>query len=247
MFRLVTIEEVVQVPPRLFFLPRFTAMEYEVNRKYSNKVLSGIGICVALWDWVSAEDHRLVPQSGDANTHCTFRMLVFAPMVGEALWGYVNMVSEDGLAIDVDFMGGLFVHRAELPGRATYDKDERAWRIRFEAENEEDAVESFLDVGNSVAFRVLRVTFTDGVDKPPEDPSTPASKEPIITIKASMKDQGLGRYEWWAGDEEEVAEDEEEAAEEEYGEDENEQGQGQGTEEFAEGDEVDAEFPGDPV
>jgi DNA-directed RNA polymerase III subunit RPC8 len=200
MFRLVTIEEVVQVPPRLFGLPRFEAMEHEVNRKYSNKVLSGVGICVALWDWLSAEDHRLVPHSGDANTRCKFRMLVFAPLPGEVHWGYVNSVSEDGLAIDVDFMGGIFVSKVDLPGRATYDSEERAWRISFEAGNDEEAVETFLDVGNSVAFRVLRLTFTDGVDKPPEDLSKKVKAGPIVSIKASLKDQGLGRYEWWAGE-----------------------------------------------
>lgn len=240
MFRLVTVEEVVQVPPRLFGLPRFEAMEHEIHRKYSNKVLSGIGVCVALWDWISAGDHRLVPQTGDSNTRCRFRMLVFAPFQGETLWGYVNRVSEEGIDVDIDFMGGITIPKAALPDKSTFDKAERAWRIRYGADDPEDDVEVMLDVGNSIAFSVLRINFTDGIDKPPEDPKKESKSKPVMTLKASMKNQGLGRYEWWATAEAEEEEDEEggeegeEGGEGEVGEGEDEEYGDAGGEEFYE-------------
>lgn len=202
MFRLVTIEEVVQVPPRLFGLSRFVAMEHEVHRKYSNKVLSGIGVCIALWDWVRCGDHRLIPHSGDANTRCQFRMLVFAPKAGETMWGYVNRVSADGVEIDMEFVGGISIARSELPANSVYDESEKAWRIRYDSsepgEQQEDSVEVILDVGNSIAFTVTRVQFSDGASRPPEKADAETKSKRILTISASMLQHGLGRYEWWA-------------------------------------------------
>jgi DNA-directed RNA polymerase subunit E'/Rpb7 len=129
MFRLVTIEEVVQVPPRLFGLDRFEAMEIEVNRKYCNKVLSGVGVCVALWDWVSAKDHRLVPHTGDANTSCIFRMLVFAPQAGEILRGTVAACDKDGIEVDLGFVGGFSIAKPDMPPRSVYLADDHIWNI----------------------------------------------------------------------------------------------------------------------
>jgi DNA-directed RNA polymerase subunit E'/Rpb7 len=239
MFRLVVIEDVIQVPPSLFSMERFDAMELVVNRKYSNTVLSGVGVCVSLWDWVEAGDDRLMPHTGDANTGCKFRLLVFAPMQGEVLWGHINKCHGDGVTIDMDFIGGIEVARAELPGvnhELVTNDEGMGWKFVFppeqeEAERDEDVearrvadvkggahangagaeggadagegvagdkpVFGWIDAGNTVAFAVLKVVFTDGVDKPPEDPKTSGEPKTIMTIQASMKRRGLGRREWW--------------------------------------------------
>lgn len=229
MFRLVSIEDTVQVSPRLFSLDRFDALENEVNRKYANTVLSGVGVCIALWDFVSAEDDRLMPHTGNSNTNCTFRLLVFAPVAGEVLWGYVHRANPDGVTLDLDFLGGLSVTKSELPGDASFDEKENAWKIAFSSGEQDEGVDgagnaedaeatvNMLDAGNAVAFTVVKVAFTDGDDRPPEDPSKIGPKpDPIMTIAASMKEGGLGRYEWWEVPEDEV-EDEEYAEEEEEG------------------------------
>lgn len=246
MFRLVAIEEVVQVPPKLFGLARFVAMEHEVNRKYSNKVLSGVGICIALWDWVSSEDHRLIPHTGDANTRCQFRMLVFAPFAGETLWGYVSRVCSDRVELDLEFVGGISIPKSELPASSTYDSEENAWRIRYDAdeaeeheeeEHEEEPVEVVLDVGNSVAFKVAKVIFTDGVDRPPEKPCSERKSKHILTVKASMQRHGLGRYEWWEDGGDADGDDADESKEVEHGDEYGEEGYGEeeyGEEEYDE-------------
>jgi DNA-directed RNA polymerase subunit E'/Rpb7 len=158
MFRLVTIEEVVQVPPRLFALERFEAMEIEVNRKYCNKVLSGVGVCVSLWDWVSAKDHRLVPHTGDANTSCVFRMLVFAPQVGEVLRGTVAECTKDGLEVDVDFVGGIRIAKVDMPARSVFKAEDQNWLIIHSATEEDASV----DVETAV---VIAGDMTDGAPK----------------------------------------------------------------------------------
>lgn len=250
MFRLVSIEDTLQVAPRLFSLDRFDALENEVNRKYANTILSGVGVCIALWDFVKAGDDRLMPHTGFSNTKCTFRLLVFAPVAGEVLWGYVHRANADGVTLDLDFLGGLSILKGELPGTASFDKEEGAWKIAFPSEAEEGNVDdgpaegdgeegtvNMLDAGNAVAFSVLKVTFTDGDDQRPEDPSKVGPEpEPIMTIAGTMKESGLGRYEWWEVPEEQEEDDEEgEGGEYEEGQDgDGEYDEGEEAEEYEE-------------
>lgn len=260
MFRLVTVEDVVQVPAALFGMDSFDAMELVVNKKYANTVLSGAGICCGLWDWVSAGDHRLMPDSGDANTRCRFRLLVFAPMHGQVLWGYVNRCEEGGLLLDLDFLGGIRVPKSEFPGEQQVfevNGNERAWKLTFRADPEDDdeagreaggdaggdaggepgVVENAIDEGNTVAFAVQKVVFSDGINKPPEDPRKMGDPKPIMTIQASIKSRGLGRYEWWYGGDDEGEEEEEGGEDGEGGEEVEEE---DGGEEVAEEDGGDA-------
>lgn len=232
MFRLVTIEDTVQVPPALFgALTHSEAIELMVNRKYADKVLSNIGVCVRLFDFAAEfGDAVLMPVSGDMNVRCVFRVVVFAPMAGEVLWGWVNRNSEAGSSIDLEFVGGVTVPVKELPGTGRFEDvgGVRVWQMVMDNEGEEgekegeekvdeEKVENALDEGNQVMFRVMKVVFTEGLDKPPDDPSDGKKLAPVMEIEGSMRGSGLGRFEWWE-DNEEAEEGGEEGEEDEEGE-----------------------------
>ena len=59
------------------------ALEYEVNKRYSNRAIPRHGPCVALWNCRGAQDDRLIPQTGESNTGCVFGLVPFAPLEDE--------------------------------------------------------------------------------------------------------------------------------------------------------------------
>lgn len=56
MFILTTLKDNVRVSPMDFQFPRPTAVESELNKKYSNRVLHGVGLCVRVFDILSLTD-----------------------------------------------------------------------------------------------------------------------------------------------------------------------------------------------
>lgn len=138
MFKLVKIEEIVQVPARLFGKPRLLALEHEVNRRFANKVIARVGLCVALWDWVSVGEDRLVAQTGEASTRCVFRLVVFAPFEGEVVFARVGASHETGLFLEVGFFDSIHVPQKRLPAVSVWDAKEKVW-IWQPTTGEEDA------------------------------------------------------------------------------------------------------------
>ena len=49
-----TIQDLIQIKPHDFGKPSAQAIKDAINSKYSNKIVPGVGLCVALWDLVSA-------------------------------------------------------------------------------------------------------------------------------------------------------------------------------------------------
>jgi len=53
MFKLTVLEDILRTSPERFSLPKFDALSYALHRKYSNRVLPGVGkfcgICIVCW------------------------------------------------------------------------------------------------------------------------------------------------------------------------------------------------------
>lgn len=237
MFKLISIEDTILIPPRLFPYPRLTALEHMINASYSDRVIPHIGLCIALWDWLRVDEDHLVIHTGESSTRCVFRMVVFAPFPGELVFGRINASHESGLFVEMGFFDAVHVEKRRLPRPSEWDEKERVWIWRPEVGEEgreggEEEVEEggaaqmlYMDVSNECIFRVVECVYEDCMKIRPAEREAGGGGKSVMSIRGSLYDevlesnQGLGDPLWWF----EGEEGEEEGGEDEKGEDEDEE------------------------
>jgi DNA-directed RNA polymerase III subunit RPC8 len=69
MFILTTISDLVQIPPHEFHRADLEEITDKINEKYSNKVIQNIGLCIALYDLLSASDGLISYGTGNVNVN----------------------------------------------------------------------------------------------------------------------------------------------------------------------------------
>ena len=87
MFVLVKISDVIKISPDLFGLPHEKVLTEEIDRKYANKVVADVGLCITLYDFISIGDAVIHPCHGASHTEVEFRMIAFRPFIGEVIVG----------------------------------------------------------------------------------------------------------------------------------------------------------------
>lgn len=199
MFKLVTVEDTLQIPPHLFGYAPERAIEYVVNRQLSDRVVLSVGLVIALWDIESLSVERLVPTSGDAHLQCRYRILVFAPFRGEAIFSRVRASTQAGLLAYLDFFEPLWVPSDALPKPSTFDLKDRVWIWRPNFDGVQ--MEYFMDVNTESVIRVNEVLYNKS--KRTAITNTPEKSPPVMSVTAVLHDsvsddnQGLGDPTWW--------------------------------------------------
>lgn len=87
MYVLTEMKDVVHIKPWLFDQDIKVVIEDELNKKYANKVIYQLGLCIALFDIIKIEDSYVFPGDGSSHTRVTFRFVVFRPFIDEILLG----------------------------------------------------------------------------------------------------------------------------------------------------------------
>ena len=77
MFILTTISDLVQIPPHEFYRPDMEEISDKINEKYSNKVIQNIGLCVAMYDLLTASDGLIGHETGNVNVKGMFFLWIF--------------------------------------------------------------------------------------------------------------------------------------------------------------------------
>ena len=87
MYVLAEMKDIVHVKPWLFDKDLTIIIEDELNKKFANKVIYELGLCVALFDILNIENSYILPGDGSSHTRVTFRYIVFRPFIDEILTG----------------------------------------------------------------------------------------------------------------------------------------------------------------
>jgi DNA-directed RNA polymerase III subunit RPC8 len=95
MFVLTRISDVIPVAPDLFEEDYQKVLVEEIDRKYANKVIADVGLCVSIYDFVHIGDAFVHPADGTSHSQVEFRMVVFRPFVGEVLKGRIVSCNEE--------------------------------------------------------------------------------------------------------------------------------------------------------
>jgi DNA-directed RNA polymerase III subunit RPC8 len=89
MYVLAEMKDVVHVKPWLFEHDLRVVIEDELNKKFANKVIYQLGLCVALFDIIKIENSYIFPGDGASHTRVTFRYVIFRPFIDEVLTGNI--------------------------------------------------------------------------------------------------------------------------------------------------------------
>jgi hypothetical protein len=64
-----TIQDLIQIKPQDFGKPSVEAIKDAINDKYSNKIVPGVGLCIALWDLLSTTEGLIGHGTGLVNVN----------------------------------------------------------------------------------------------------------------------------------------------------------------------------------
>ncbi|XP_014670609.1 PREDICTED: DNA-directed RNA polymerase III subunit RPC8-like [Priapulus caudatus] len=121
MFVLTDMTDVVKVPPWMFNLKLNEAVEQELNKKFANKVVHKLGLCIALYDISKLEDSHVFPGDGSSHTKVHFRCVVFRPFMDEVVVGKIRSSSKEGVYVSLGFFDDILIPSDSLQHPSRFD------------------------------------------------------------------------------------------------------------------------------
>lgn len=179
MFYLVEVEDFVRVEPKLFGLKTADAVKEQLQRSYSNFQDKELGTVVDVLEVLSVDDGIIIPGDGAAYYKSTFKLVVFRPELQEVVYGTIEEITNFGAFIDMGVLRGM-IHISQT-------MDDFVSFAKSGSLTGKDGKKS-LNVGDDCMARVVAISFKG------EDPK----------IGLTMRQPGLGKLEWIAGDKEKV-------------------------------------------
>ncbi|KAJ2883471.1 DNA-directed RNA polymerase III complex subunit Rpc25 [Coemansia aciculifera] len=178
MFVLAVLRDTLKIVPSEFTKSREEALKYEINRKYANRVLHDIGLCMMVHDILEIDEGYVQHSEGWIWVKVIFRLIVFRPFKDEILVGRIRSASPEGIQVSM----------------GEYNGTEGVWVWRYEGN------ELFMDLDEQVRFQVLDSAFLDVNPPRPkigDVDSVPASHPPPYSLICTIAGDGLGLLTWW--------------------------------------------------
>ncbi|KAI5953458.1 rpc25 [Candida jiufengensis] len=201
MFILSELSDLIRIPPHTFNIPIQHAITDELNKKYSNKVIPKLGLCITIWDLLDIKDGLLKPGDGGSYVEVKFRLIIFKPFVGEILTGWVTENNAKGIKIRLEFFDDIWIPENYLFENCEFRENEQAWVWKTESD------ELFIDVNEKIRFKVEKENFYNikpknsseamGKFSDDDDDKEKEPKLPAYSIIASCQVSGLGCVSWW--------------------------------------------------
>jgi DNA-directed RNA polymerase III subunit RPC8 len=166
---------------------------------------------------------NLILISGSSHTDVVFRYIVFRPEIGSLVTGKIKSCTREGIFVTLGFFDDIFIPKDELQHPSRFEEAEQAWVWEYPLEDGAKH-DLFMDVGESIKFRVIDEEFVESEPTGPPDSSSNAegsssnttdNTKPPYKIIGAINESGLGIDSWWtqnAGEGMDEEEDEEEDA-----------------------------------
>ena len=107
MFELVTIEDIIRIPPSLFDREIEEAALEVLQQEYEGRTYPEIGKIISVVDIVDVGIGKLIPGDGAAYHPVTFTAVVFRPKIGEIAEGIVVETVDFGVFVRIGPVDGL--------------------------------------------------------------------------------------------------------------------------------------------
>lgn len=192
MFILTTISDLIQISPQDFEKPSVQALKDNINKKYSNKVIQKVGLCICLFDLLKSSEGLIGHGTGIVNVNVEFRMVVFRPFKGEIIQGKIKHCDITGITVHLDFFSDIFIPApVNLFEGVRFNNAENVWVW------DTDSAELFFDVEEVVRFRVESEQWEDQSPQHPLRRDENEERNSPYRIVGSMSQAGLGPLLWW--------------------------------------------------
>ncbi len=172
MYKLVTIEDVVRIPPTLFNEPLKESALKILKEQYEGLLDKDLGLILLVNDIKEIGDGKILPGDGASYHKVIFEALVFKPELQEVIEGEITGVTEFGAFVNLGPMEGL-VHISQITDDY-FSFDKKAERLIGR-----DTKKS-LKKGDIVRARIVTVSL----------------KKDSPKIGLTMRQPGLGKLEW---------------------------------------------------
>lgn len=206
MFVLTEMRDNIRIDPTWFDEDTGERIKYELNKKFANKVVYGVGLCITLHDIIQLGDSYIFPGDGAAHMKVVFRFVVFRPFINEVLVGKVRSSSAEGVTVSLTFFDDIIIPPQSLQHPKRFDHKEQLWV--WEYQTEDGNHDLFMDSGEEIRFRVVEEQFVDTIPTdvqphisaaaiPGVTPPISEPKDAPYTIIGSISESGLGLLSWW--------------------------------------------------
>ncbi|TVY20444.1 DNA-directed RNA polymerase III subunit RPC8, partial [Lachnellula arida] len=176
------IADLVQIEPKDFNKDSNMAIEDNINLKYSNKVIQKIGLCICLYDLLSASDGLIGHGTGLINVNVrTPPSLLVLPRLNAA-------------TVRTKFFNEIWVPIEKLPA-GTYFADttqEMIWAPEGD--------KMYFDNHETVRFRVEEEEWNDAAPVGPKREGIEVERKSPYKLVGSMEEPGMGPCLWWDED-----------------------------------------------
>ncbi|KAF8649293.1 hypothetical protein AX16_005897 [Volvariella volvacea WC 439] len=209
MFNLAILKDTIPIHPQHFGVPADQAITAELNKKYANRVLHDVGLCICVFDLSEVGEGKVRYGDGFLWYRVLFRMVVLRPFSSEVILAKVKSSDEEGIRLTLGFFDDIYIPAAYLPQPTTFDPNERAhfWLPESELTSTHELLDTpvsermYIDQGEIVRVRVEADEFYD------DEPGPPKALDGVVvprearrspyTIICSIAEQGLGPVSWW--------------------------------------------------
>lgn len=113
MFKLVTLEDTIRIPPETFGNPLEEVGRQQVNAKYEGVVDEELGYVIAVIDVKVSPTGKIIPGDGATYHKVTFSLLTFYPKLQEIVEGEVVEIADFGAFVRIGPVDAL-LHVSQL-------------------------------------------------------------------------------------------------------------------------------------
>ena len=113
MFKLVTLEDTIRIPPETFGNPLGTVGHQQVKAKYEGMVDEELGYVIAVADVKVSPVGKIIPGDGAAYHKVSFSLLTFYPKIQEVIEGEVVEIADFGAFVRIGPIDAL-LHVSQL-------------------------------------------------------------------------------------------------------------------------------------
>uniref|UniRef100_A0A915KEP7 DNA-directed RNA polymerase III subunit RPC8 n=1 Tax=Romanomermis culicivorax TaxID=13658 RepID=A0A915KEP7_ROMCU len=207
MFILCKLADTVRTKPHSFNKPFHDELIESLNKKFANKVVFNLGLCVCFYDFEKIGDSYILPGDGSSYTKVVFRFVVFRPFIDEIVLGKIKSCSADGVTVSITFFDDILIPKDKLPHPSRFQDTEQIWV--WDYQTDDGTAELFMEPGSEVRFKVVEEKFSE--TRPIDGSAPPDVAQPVLEdvvddnsykkipyqIIGSMSEAGLGCLQWW--------------------------------------------------
>lgn len=176
MYKIITVSDIVRVPPSYFTMDLKTAVKQLLQEKYERKVDAENGVILKIFNIRDIEGGKVILGDGASYYDVKYDVLTFLPEVHEIVEGEITEVLDFGAFVLIGPFDGL-LHLSQITNEyVSFDKKAGALITKN--------TKKTLKKGDIVRAKIVTVSLK---------PTIPETK-----IALTLKGEGLGKLEWLA-------------------------------------------------